>query len=188
MTATRGTCAPTSKDAARTSLRRAAAAVVAIAAVTVLLAACDVLTVTVPRPSVSSSTVRVVAVVDGDTIDVRDARGDQERVRLIGLDAPEIARDGSSSDCYAQEARDELDALLYGRDVELVADPSQADRDAYGRLLRHVLVDGRSAALTAIADGAAYEYTYASPYEHQAEHVAAQEEAQRERRGLWGAC
>ena len=129
----------------------------------------------------------VVAVVDGDTIDV-DADGERVRVRLIGLDAPEVGRDGAASDCYAEEARDFLNELLYGRDVELLTDPSQDDVDRYGRLLRHVSIDGDSAALLAIAGGAATEYTYAEAYDGQAEHLAAEADARDAGAGLWGQC
>lgn len=130
----------------------------------------------------------VVTVVDGDTIDVRTPDGAEARVRLIGLDSPEIGRNGAADECYAQEARDWLDAELYGRTVQLEADPTQDDADRYGRLLRHVYVDGQSAALGSIAAGAAYEYTYDVPYQHQAEHQAAEDEARADQLGLWGTC
>lgn len=147
-----------------------------------------------PGPSTPSATApavvsaEVIAVVDGDTIDVRTRDGTEARVRLIGLDAPEIGRDGAADECYAQEARDWLDAELYGVTVQLEADPTQDDADRYGRLLRHVYTDGQSAALGSIAAGAAYEYTYDAPYQHQAEHQAAEAEARADQLGLWGTC
>ncbi|WP_162230790.1 thermonuclease family protein, partial [Leucobacter japonicus] len=95
----------------------------------------------------------------GDTIDIRTDQG-ESRVRLIGLDTPEINRSGGNDECYAQEARTELDTMLYGRTVELTTDPSQGDTDRYGRLLRHVTIDGQNAALTLIESGAAHEDTY----------------------------
>lgn len=52
----------------------------------------------------------VVAVVDGDTIDVKTSTG-ESRVRIIGIDTPEIGRDGAAGDCYAIEARNFLDEL-----------------------------------------------------------------------------
>lgn len=187
MTSHRPLCASQSSDAARTTLRRRIGAAAALLAAAGALAGCDVIQLAQSAPEAAPAGVEVVAVVDGDTIDVRTGGG-TERVRLIGLDSPEIARDGSPDECYAQEARDVLDELLYGRDVQLVADPTQAERDAYGRLLRHVLIDGRSAAVEVIAAGAAHEYTYDAAYEHQAEHIAAQEEAAAAGLGLWGAC
>lgn len=132
-------------------------------------------------------TVDVVAVVDGDTIDVALDEG-TTRVRLIGIDTPEIGRGGEVSECYADEARTFLDELVYGHQVELVIDPAQADVDKYGRLLRYVYVDGQSAAELAIAAGAGYEYTYDTAYRDQQAHRDAEQAAADTRAGLWGAC
>lgn len=129
----------------------------------------------------------VIAVVDGDTINVQTAGG-EARVRLIGLDTPEINRDGGPDDCYAQEARDDLNALVYGQTVELRGDPTQDDTDRYGRLLRHVYIDGQSAALALLEAGAAHEYTYQVPYIGQAQHQAAEAEARAAELGMWGSC
>jgi len=129
----------------------------------------------------------VTAVIDGDTIDVRIAGG-TERVRIIGIDTPEIGRDGAADECYAQEAREYVNAALYGRTVELYPDPTQDDADRYGRLLRHVIVDDRSMAEEAIAAGMGYEYTYDEPYGGQDAHKAAQDTAAAAGAGLWSAC
>lgn len=131
--------------------------------------------------------VEVIAVVDGDTIDIATDAG-TARVRLIGIDTPEIGRDGDPGECYAEEARDFLDGLVYGRTVELRSDPSQADVDRYGRLLRHVVIDGQSAAVLALEAGAGYEYTYEVPYAGQSEHRDAEQAAAGKAAGLWSAC
>lgn len=140
-----------------------------------------------PASAPVDGAVRVVAVVDGDTIDVQTEAG-RDRVRLLGIDTPEIGRSGKPDDCYAQEARDELDALAYGKTVQLRADDSQGERDKYGRLLRHVSVDGQNVALTLIEDGAAREYTYRSAYDGQDEYRAAEQAARAAHAGLWGSC
>lgn len=125
----------------------------------------------------------VVTVVDGDTIKVRTATGD-DRVRIIGIDTPEIGRDGKRSDCYADAARDYLDSLVYGRTVTLTSDPSQGDRDRYDRLLRHVDVDGVNVALSEIRDGMGREYTYDTGYAGQADYRAAEGDAKAAARGF----
>lgn len=136
----------------------------------------------------SASTGTVVAVVDGDTIDV-DLDEGKQRIRVIGIDTPEIAREaGKTSDCYAEEARTFLDELLYGRTVELRSDPSQDNIDKYGRLLRHVYIDGQNAAHEALSAGMGREYTYSAPYEGQADYQAAEEAARGGQLGLWGVC
>jgi micrococcal nuclease len=125
--------------------------------------------------------VPVVGVVDGDTIKVR-VNGITERVRVIGIDTPELA----SRDCFAQEASSRMQSLVQSRSVRLVADPSQADRDRYGRLLRHVrLADGRSVAQLLIAGGYGEEYTYDRAYAGQAAYRKAEEAARAARRGIW---
>ena len=53
-----------------------------------------------------------------------------------------------------------------GASAQLVADPTQADRDQYDRLLRYVqLPDGTDLGSTMISDGNADEYTYDVSYE-----------------------
>lgn len=97
-------------------------------------------------------TARVVRVIDGDTLLVHlpDAvNGNPEtRVRLWGIDAPELARpsEGRPAEPWAEASRDALVELVQGRRVRLELEPSRL-RGGYGRLLAHVVLeDGRSAA------------------------------------------
>ena len=85
----------------------------------------------------------VVSVIDGDTLDLDNG----ERVRLAGIDAPE------SGDCGAETAAATLTALTLGNAV--VLEPSDEDRDQYGRLLRYVVVDGVDAGGTLLMLGQA---------------------------------
>ncbi|WP_424449242.1 thermonuclease family protein [Microbacterium arborescens] len=157
----------------------------------IVLAGCTPAPIGTPIPNgapvVLGIRAEVTAVVDGDTIDVRTGLG-TERVRIIGIDTPEIGRDGAADECYAQEAREYVNDALYGRTVELYPDPTQDDADRYGRLLRHVIVDDRSIAEDAIAAGMGYEYTYDAPYGGQDVHKAAQDAAAAAGAGLWSAC
>ena len=78
-------------------------------------------------------------VIDGDTIDVHTADGDK-RVRLLNIDAPELARDGRPADCLAEAARDFLaDLLPAGTAVRLEYDVEHQDK--YGRDLAGVFLD-----------------------------------------------
>ena len=74
----------------------------------------------------SLETAVVVRVIDGDTV-VLDSG---ERVRLIGVDAPEVGERGAS------EATQFVTRLVYGQTVWLEADGN--DRDSFGRLRRYV--------------------------------------------------
>jgi endonuclease YncB( thermonuclease family) len=93
----------------------------------------------------SRSDTRVVNVVDGDTVDLDNGA----RVRLIGIDAPEV---GS---CEADTATEALRALVLGRTVALTTGGDGDDVDHYGRLLRYVDVGGVDAGLTLIQGGLA---------------------------------
>lgn len=149
-----------------------------------------------PTPTAARSTVAsgsaaqgvlalpVVGVSDGDTIKVL-VDGRTERVRLIGIDTPEL----SSGGCYAQQATSKMQSLVQSRSVVLTADPGQDDRDRYGRLVRHVsLEDGRLVAGLLIEGGFGREYTYDGEYEHQSDYRTKESRARQARTGLWGAC
>lgn len=84
----------------------------------------------------SFPSVQVTSVVDGDTLHVRYDDGRQEKVRMIGIDCPELARDGQAAEFYAEQARDYVTALLLAKTVYLEQDYSDTDR--YGRQLRYV--------------------------------------------------
>jgi len=87
-------------------------------------------------------------VVDGDTLDVRAelpydwgddcpvTAGQTYRVRLIGVDTPEVY---GQQECYGQEASDYVKSLVEGHVVCLMRDTSCTDR--YDRLLAYVWVD-----------------------------------------------
>lgn len=125
----------------------------------------------------------VTKVVDGDTIDVR-LNGKEEKVRLIGINAPE------TNECFGNESTERAIELLGLKSVSLEADPSQGERDKYRRLLRYVFVNGMSFEEIMIREGFAKEYTYRTAYKYQSLFKSAQSDAQNNKRGLWadGAC
>ncbi|HEY6638634.1 MAG TPA: thermonuclease family protein [Solirubrobacterales bacterium] len=81
-------------------------------------------------------TVRVIHVVDGDTIDVRMPDGDDETVRYIGIDTPETVKPDTPVQCGGPRAHDVNERLVGGRAVTLRFDAER--RDVYGRLLAYV--------------------------------------------------
>lgn len=96
-------------------------------------------------PSAPSAGWTVTRVVDGDTIDVVRG-GVRQKVRFIGIDAPEIGQCG-----YAEGTRN-LQELVSGRAVTLVPGAT-TDRDRYGRLLRYVEVGAVDAGLRQVQGG-----------------------------------
>ena len=75
-------------------------------------------------------------VIDGDTVDI-DIGGREERVRLIGIDTPELHTETGEPECMAEEAREfSASQLPAGTEVRLERDI--VGRDDYGRLLAYV--------------------------------------------------
>lgn len=134
----------------------------------------------------------VIGISDGDTIRVRLDDGTVERVRYVGIDAPEIAHpeDGIAAECYGAEATAADADLVAGKVVLLERDVS--DRDRFGRLLRHVwLPTGATRVLVAeelVRGGMAFAHTYRPDTSRDAELAAAEADARAAGRGLWGAC
>jgi micrococcal nuclease len=84
---------------------------------------------------------RVTYAADGDTLDVEvpEANRAVTRVRLWGVDCPEIAHREKEQDAYfGREAADFVRQGIVGRMVRLELDPSQRARDRFGRLLAYV--------------------------------------------------
>jgi micrococcal nuclease len=132
--------------------------------------------------------VRVVEVVDGDTIDVEVA-GSTEHVRLIGIDTPETKDPRTPVECFGAEASARTAELLPpGTEVRLVSDVEERDR--YDRLLAYVYRadDGLFVNLALAREGYADQLTIAPNVAHTAELRSAISEARREQRGLWPAC
>jgi endonuclease YncB( thermonuclease family)/spermidine synthase len=142
-----------------------------------------------PAPGVApaeAETALVTKVIDGDTIEVV-LRGRRERVRLLGIDAPEKRTKERPGEPFAKEATDFARDLTLGREVALTTDPGHEDRDGYGRLLRYVgLPDGRSLNLEMVCQGYARAYTRFR-FTRQKEFRECEKEARARGRGLWSA-
>ncbi|MDR0292242.1 MAG: thermonuclease family protein [Elusimicrobium sp.] len=78
--------------------------------------------------TVKQFTAAVIKVHDGDTITVRTPQGEEGRLRLYGIDAPELAQ------TYGDESRRALAAYLDGKTVEIEV----MDTDQYGRMVSKI--------------------------------------------------
>ena len=76
----------------------------------------------------AEDTLICTAVIDGDTFRLETG----EKVRLIGIDAPELSQPGG------EESREYLTHLILNKGVSL--ETGQEDRDKYNRLLRFVYI------------------------------------------------
>lgn len=131
----------------------------------------------------------VTYVSDGDTI-VGRAQGVQVRVRLLGVDAPELAHDGVPAACGAGAARAALRQLVGGRTVTLVRDAHADRRDRFGRELGYVELGGADAAATLLRAGlveAWYPASEPTPERDRA-YRRLERDARAARRGSWATC
>ncbi len=134
-----------------------------------------------PSGPTRSDPVAVRAVIDGDTIDVTTIG----RVRLLGIDAPEIGRGFDTSAPFGREARDRLVALVLHRWVRL--EQEGARFDVYNRHLAYVVrEDGLFVNAAMVRDGLA-RVTARVPLSRLPELQRAEAEAKSFRRGMWGA-
>jgi micrococcal nuclease len=162
-------------------IRRALLALPAVLAA----AACDdesPSTATIPGAAV------VEFVIDGDTVDVV-IDGEEERVRLIGIDTPESRVDDGPPECFGPEAAAFTAELLPpGTDVRLERDV--VARDDYGRLLAYVfrLDDDLFVNEAIVRQGYAAPLTIEPNDTFAAQFVAAASAAEDEDLGLWTAC
>jgi micrococcal nuclease len=130
----------------------------------------------------------VVRVVDGDTL-VADVGGNEERVRLIGIDTPESVKQGAPVECFGKEASAHAKELLpEGTPVRLVLDVEERDR--YERLLAYVYraSDGLFVNLALATDGYAGLLTYPPNVAHTDDFRRAVADARAAGSGLWAAC
>ena len=129
-----------------------------------------------------SDFVLVKSVTDGDTIVVSTVG----RVRLLGIDAPEVGRGTDTSAPFGREARDRLTGLLLHRWVRL--EPDGASHDTYNRHLAYVVTgDGTFVNATMVREGLA-RVSARTPLARLNELQRAQAEAQAFRRGMWGSA
>ncbi len=125
----------------------------------------------------------VKAVFDGDTILLET----RERIRYLGIDAPEAAHDTEPADCMGEEATRFNSKLVLSKKVFLHYDRER--RDVHDRILAYVhLADGRCVNAELLRGGYAYVRRTKEGFARQGEFLAIQREAIRARRGLWGKC
>ena len=93
-------------------------------------------TETACRQDRSDETVQVAYIHDGDTLWLKDGR----KVRIIGINTPELARKEHPAEPLAELARDELRQLL-GKSATIQLRQDKEETDHYGRLLAHVFMN-----------------------------------------------
>lgn len=133
------------------------------------------------RQNLPEGGIFVSEVIDGDTVKLKDGT----RVRLIGIDSPE------KGSCYYEESRAELKRLIEGKVARL--DKDITDKDRYDRLLRYIILEKEGEDNLFINDylvrqGMAFDISSPPDNRYRDLLSSAEEEAKRERRGLWANC
>jgi len=137
-----------------------------------------------PTLLLRADTHRCEWVYDGDTIRLENG----ERVRLLGVDAPELHHPERGEEPFGREARDLALSLVAGRTVELRYhegnDIGSAQRDRYDRVLAYVLADGTCLNLALLEAGLA-RATRAWAHPEYDRYLAAERAARSRGAGLW---
>ncbi|MGE3843520.1 MAG: thermonuclease family protein [Vicinamibacterales bacterium] len=126
-----------------------------------------------------SESVLVQRVIDGDTIDVVGLG----RVRLLGIDAPELGRPPESAAPFARQAQEKLISLVLHRWVRLQYEDDRLD--AYNRRLAYVLLESGVLVNAEIVRAGLARVSLRRTLARVDELTKAEAEAKAWRRGMW---
>lgn len=123
----------------------------------------------------------VKKVYDGDTVELTDGR----KIRLLGVDTPEVRHRSNPAQPGGDEAREWLRRKLENRSVRLVTDEEKTDK--YGRVLAHLFTDGNDHInLQLVAQGFAHLSVYPPNLLFVGELQKAEQKAEDSKSGIWG--
>lgn len=133
----------------------------------------------------SENTFAVKKISDGDTFWIYNGTEEGQKIRLIGVDAPESRSVFKKKQgYYGIEAKEYLTNLLKGKHVKLEYDVDRTDQ--YGRTLAYVyLEDGTFVNADLVKNGYAMVMTVPPNVKFADEFVKLQQEARENNRGLW---
>jgi micrococcal nuclease len=134
-----------------------------------------------PDQDASDTLVPIVAVHDGDTVSVIINKR-QEKVRLIGIDAPEIGQKP-----WGEKARKYLETLLGSSGWKVKLDFDVDKRDKHGRILAYLwTTNGEMVNLLMLKSGNALLFTLPPNVKYVNDLRTAQREAKDGGFGIWG--
>ncbi|MFJ4250805.1 Endonuclease YncB, thermonuclease family [Pseudomonas helmanticensis] len=126
--------------------------------------------------------VTVQRVVDGDTLRLSDGRS----VRMIGLNTPELGKQGRSDEPFALAARQRLQSLVDDSGGRVGLRLGRQAKDHYGRTLAHIYsVSGANFEAQMLADGLGFQVAVAPNVDLATCQQAAESSARRAGLGLW---
>jgi micrococcal nuclease len=123
-------------------------------------------------------------IIDGDTVKLADGK----KVRLIGINTPEIGYDDTPPQPFSKQARDDLIKLLKAKKSKLLLLRFDRERrDQYNRLLAHVfLEDGTNVQEYLLEKGAGFWLAIPPNLWHMNCYRHAEYRARGTQRGVWG--
>lgn len=125
---------------------------------------------------------RIKYIHDGDTLRLKDGR----KVRLIGINTPEVASRKKAAEPFSAEAKETLKALFNSnKTISLVYGKEKHDR--YKRLLAHGFTsDGKNIQATLLTEGHARAITFPPNTQFSACYQQQERTARCNNAGLWG--
>lgn len=124
---------------------------------------------------------RVKTIYDGDTVVLEDGR----RIRLLGINTPEIRHRDRPADAGGDEAKRWLTDKLANAKVRLETGAEQTDD--YGRTLAHLFTENKEHInLQLVAHGLAAVSIFPPNLLYVSELLQAQDRAERAKLGIWG--
>lgn len=124
----------------------------------------------------------VKSISDGDTVLLANGR----KLRLLGINTPELEHGKKPDDAYAKAAKDRLSELLKLSDMQVQLKYGEQDKDRYGRLLAYTyLRDGRSVNATLLAEGLAVLVAIPPNLSGVECHLAIENRAKQQKLAIW---
>ncbi len=121
---------------------------------------------------ISTITGKVVGVHDGDTLTLLTDKNKEVKVRLEGIDAPEIGQ------AFGKNSKQSLSELVFGKTVKVLVSTT----DDYSRKIGQVYVDKLWVNLEQVSKGMAWQYLL---YNRDPRFRQAESGARAKRIGLW---
>ncbi len=121
---------------------------------------------------------RVVGVSDGDSLTLLDAEKRQYKIRLQGIDAPEIKQ------AYGQKSKESLSKMVHGKTIQVHA----YKKDRFGRTVGQVMLGDIDICLEQVRRGLAWhfkDYQDEQSAEDRERYDRAEKQAREQGLGLW---
>lgn len=130
----------------------------------------------------SAEWAKVKYVIDGDTIILEN----NQRVRLVGIDAPETKSEyNPEAEYYGKEAKQFLRQLIQKKTVWLEGEETQPEYDKYGRRLAYIFSEDKTFINRELVRLGYAETIQYFPYKYKEEFISLEKEAKGKFLGMW---